>query len=56
MIEMTYYTKAHNLLSAQAWQVIRSYYYGCISFLDEMIGRVLDYLEKTRILENTLRR
>ncbi|MCX7704778.1 MAG: sulfatase-like hydrolase/transferase [bacterium] len=54
LIEMIYYFKALNHLSPQAWQVIRSYYYGCITFLDAMIGRVVDYLEKSGIFENTL--
>jgi len=41
-------------LSAGAIQVIRSYYYGCISYLDAMIGRVVEHLEKKGLLDNTL--
>ena len=48
------YTHAIPTLSPEAWQVIRSYYYGCISFLDAMIGRVMEHLEKKGMLDNTL--
>jgi arylsulfatase A-like enzyme len=41
-------------LSPEAWKLIRSYYYGSISFLDSMIGRVLEHLDKNKILDETL--
>ncbi|MCD6365538.1 MAG: sulfatase-like hydrolase/transferase, partial [Planctomycetes bacterium] len=53
-LDQTRYTHAIPTLSKQAWQVIRSYYYGCISFLDAMIGRVITHLEETGRLDNTL--
>lgn len=53
-LDQTRYTHAITTLSPEAWQVIRSYYYGCISFLDAMIGRVVDHLEKKGLLDNTL--
>ncbi len=52
-LEVIRYSHALDSLSAQAWQVIRSYYYGCITFLDAMIGQVLAYLKKKRLMENT---
>lgn len=48
------YTHAVDSLSPQAWQVIRSYYYGCITFLDAMIGRVLGHLNDKEMLDDTL--
>ncbi len=53
LIDAIRYTHALTSLSPQAWQVIRSYYYGCISFLDAMVGRLLKYLEKSGILKDT---
>ncbi|MCM8757029.1 MAG: sulfatase-like hydrolase/transferase, partial [Candidatus Omnitrophica bacterium] len=53
-LEALRYSHALGTLSPQAWQVIRSYYYGCITFLDEMIGQVLDYLKIAGLRENTL--
>ncbi len=35
-------------------RVIRAHYYACISFIDFQIGRVLDALERTGRLDNTL--
>jgi choline-sulfatase len=48
------YTHALASLSPEAWQVARSHYYGLISFLDEMIGRVLRHLDETGLIDNTL--
>ena len=48
------YTHGLMSLSPQAWQVIRSYYYGSITFLDAMIGRVLDHLQHLNMLDSTL--
>ncbi|MCX7590566.1 MAG: sulfatase-like hydrolase/transferase [Kiritimatiellae bacterium] len=48
------YTRAMTTLSPQAIQVIRSYYYGSITFLDEQIGRVLTALRERNLLENTI--
>jgi arylsulfatase A-like enzyme len=53
-LDATRYAHAIPTLSPQAWQVIRSYYYGCITFLDAMIGRVVAHLEQAGQLENTL--
>jgi arylsulfatase A-like enzyme len=33
---------------------IKAYYYACISFIDYQVGRILDTLERTGQLENTL--
>lgn len=33
---------------------IRAYYYACVSFIDYQVGRILDALESTGQLENTL--
>ncbi len=54
ILEANKYNHATDSLSPEAWQVIRSYYYGNISFLDAMIGRVLEYLDKLKQLDNTL--
>lgn len=35
-------------------RMIRAYYYACISFIDYQVGRILDSLEKTGQLDNTL--
>jgi len=47
-------THAVRTLSPEAWQVIRTYYYGCITFLDAMIGQVLDHLNEMGKLKETL--
>jgi len=48
------HSHAADTLSPAAWQVIRSYYYGCISFLDAQIGRVVEHLQNRGLLDNTL--
>ncbi|MGQ9663085.1 MAG: sulfatase family protein [Kiritimatiellia bacterium] len=48
------YTRAMTTLSPQALQVIRSYYYSCITFLDEQIGRVIAALKELSLLDSTL--
>ena len=53
-IDQTRYTHALTTLSPAAWQVIRSYYYGNITFLDAMIGRVLEHLKKKNVFDNTI--
>ncbi len=53
-IDRTRFTHGLTSLSPQAWQVIRSHYYGSITFLDAMIGRVLDRLETKGILDRTI--
>lgn len=53
-IEHRYYTHALASLSPEAWQVARSYYYGCITFMDAMIGRVIERLERTGLYDKTL--
>ena len=53
-IDKARFTHGVDSLSPQAWQVIRAYYYGGITFLDAQIGRVLDHLERNGQLEDTL--
>jgi len=53
-IEYTRATHALDSLSPEAWRVIRSYYYGNVSFLDAMIGRVLKHLGEKGLAENTI--
>lgn len=53
-IDGTRYGHGIPSLSPQAWQVIRSYYYGNITFLDAQIGRVLAHLERLGMLDRTL--
>ncbi len=48
------YTHGLTTMSPQAWQVARASYYGNITFLDAMIGRVLDHLEARGILNSTV--
>lgn len=54
LMERIRYDHAIDSLSPEALQVIRSYYYGGISYLDAQIGRVMDHLEKVGQLDNTL--
>ena len=54
VIEQIRHTHAIASLSPAALQVIRSYYYGSISFLDAMIGRVLGRLAELGLTDNTL--
>ena len=35
-------------------RTIKAYYYACISFVDQQVGRILDTLERTGQLDNTL--
>lgn len=53
-LEHTIYPHAADTLSPEAWQVSRAHYYGCISWLDAQIGRVLDRLEALGQRDNTL--
>ena len=53
-IEQTLHSHACDTLSPEAWQVIRSHYYGNISFFDAQVGRVLAHLEDLGQRENTL--
>jgi len=54
LLDQTRYGHAIPSLSPEAWQVIRSYYYGGITFLDAMIGRVIDHLYEKKLLESTV--
>lgn len=45
---------AQESLSPEARRVIKAYYYGCITWMDAMIGRVLDQLERDGLRDNTL--
>jgi len=43
-----------HLMSPQAIQVARAYYYGLVTFQDYCIGQVLDYLESSGLREDTI--
>lgn len=43
-----------NLVSPETHRVTRAYYYGMISFQDKQVGRILDFLEKNGLAENTI--
>jgi len=53
-VDATRYSHGVTSLSPQAWQVIRSYYYGNITFLDHQIGRVLARLDTLGLRDDTL--
>ncbi len=53
-IEASRMSHYQDMLSPQARQVIKAYYYGCISWLDRMVGRVLNSLEEDGLLDDTL--
>lgn len=53
-LEVERFTRAMGSLSPEAIQVIRSYYYGCITFLDEQVGRVVNRLRELGRLDNTI--
>jgi arylsulfatase len=53
-IEAIRLSHAQESLSPQARQVIKAYYYGCITWLDAMIGRVIERLEHDGLLDRTL--
>ncbi len=41
-------------VSDTLWRMVKSRYYACISFVDHQIGRILDALESSGQLDNTL--
>ena len=53
-LEVEQVTRAMTSLSPEAIQVIRSYYYGSITFLDEQIGRVVTRVRELGLLDNTI--
>lgn len=53
-LEVERITRAMTSLSPEAIQVIRSYYYGAISFLDEQFGRVVNHVRDLGLLDNTM--
>ena len=53
-IEYSRHHHGQESLSPQARQVIKAYYYGCITWMDKMIGRVIERLEQQGILDETL--
>lgn len=53
-IEQQRVSHAQETLSPQTRQVIKAYYYGCITWLDAMIGRVLNRLEEASLIDDTL--
>jgi len=54
LMDQVRWSHAIESLSPEALQVIRSYYYGNVSFFDQQIGRVVSHLEETGLLEDTL--
>ncbi len=48
------HTHGFSRLSPAAHQVIKSYYYGLVSFQDTQIGRVLQYLDEAGLADNTI--
>lgn len=53
-IDETRFSHGIDSISPEAWQVARAHYYGCITFLDAQIGRVLEHVENLGLLDNTL--
>ena len=49
-----HYDYMWDLLSPQARQVIKAYYYGLISHQDKQIGKLLDFLEQNGLREDTI--
>lgn len=49
-----YYTFLWHLLSPEAKKVIKAYYYGLISHQDKQVGKLLDFLERNGLRENTI--
>ncbi|MFC1454089.1 sulfatase [Verrucomicrobiota bacterium] len=54
LLHSAIYPYGADTLSPQAWQVIRAHYYGCISWLDNQVGRVIARLSEIGQLDNTL--
>jgi arylsulfatase A-like enzyme len=53
-IEHERFTRAMDSLSPAALQVIKSYYYGLITFQDAQVGRVMEALEAAGAASNTI--
>lgn len=53
-LENRRYVYGYDRLSEQAVRVARAYYCGMMSFQDEMIGKVLDFLEEKNVKEETI--
>jgi len=53
-IDMSRYSHGVAGLSPEAWRTVRAYYYGSISFLDRMIGKVLEALDAEGWLDDTV--
>jgi arylsulfatase len=49
-----HYDYMWDLLSPQAKKVIKAYYYGLISHQDQQIGKMLDFLEKNGLRDDTI--
>ena len=47
-------TRGWNLVSPEAMQVARAYYFGQVSLQDKQIGRILDYLDRWDLADNTI--
>ncbi len=54
LMERERYERALDSISPAAWRTIRAYYYASITFLDEMIGKVLRKLEDMDRLRDTV--
>lgn len=48
------YKHGFNYLSPEAVQVARAHYFGLIHFQDKQIGRILEYLKRNGLYENTV--
>ena len=53
-VRTTAYQHGIDFLSPEAIQVMRAHYYGMVTFQDEMVGRVMSYLEAAGLRENTI--
>lgn len=53
-LEVKHYAHMWHLLSPQAKQVIKAYYYGLISHQDAQVGRLLDFLDRHDLSRNTI--
>lgn len=47
-------THGINYMSPEAFQVARSHYYGLISFQDQQVGKIINYLKENGLYENTI--
>lgn len=53
-LEKTRIAHGQDKMSPEARRVAKAYYYGCITWMDAQIGRVLDWLDRNDLRKNTL--